>query len=868
MTGLELRGIIRLAWWNLRGRRARIALLIICLALAVTGRVGIGSLVAGVERSAAREARGLLGGDLELSSSRSLTPDEQTTLASVIPASSRHMGVESLVTMVVAGTADAMQARPIELRAVPSGYPLVGRIDASASVSELAAGAALVQPELLTQLGLRLGDEVRLGKTSVRIAGVICDEPGLSVSPFSAGPRVLVSLDTLHQSGLAAHGARIRYVTLIALPDPTTAKDAARAIKQALGQDPDSQPPPGSMGPPQNGVTVRTAEDAQAQAGRFLERFADYVRLAALVSLLLGGVGVASLVRGQVMESLDDVAVIRVVGASSRQVQAIFLMQALYVGLLGGIAGTVMGAGSAATLAAAVPSWGLTPRLEPVVLLSGVGLGIMTAAVSALLPLMELALVTPLAILRREHLTQAPRVPWRSLCLVLLVMIAGLLLLAAWDSRSWRTGPALMGTVLLSTVALYVLARLGLPMVARFRPPLPWVRLAFGNLGRPAYRPVAAVTAIGLSTLLIGLLLIYRTSFLAELDPARKGGVPSLFVIDLQVDQVDAFRAFMNEEGLSSEGTMLAPMVRARYRETHAPEGPVSEAGGGAGGGSGKALTREAEQARFFRNREQNLSWRDEPGIGNTITAGRWMDPTGTTIEASLEERYASRLGVSIGDPVTFDVQGVAVTAIVSSTRRVDWATFRPNFFVLLTPSAIRDAPQTWIASLPTLPDVRRQAVQARIAEKFPGTTAFDVTVVGRKVVALIERLVWTIRVIAVLSFGAGLAVLIGMALATAASRRADHALLLVLGARRQLLRLAIACEFAVIGFGAGILGAGLAVVASWIVIGQVIGLELTIPWEALVAMVAGVTVACAVIGSVACRSAWKVAPLAVLRDE
>ena len=390
------------------------------------------------------------------------------------------------------------------------------------------------------------------------------------------------------------------------------------------------------------------------------------------------------------------------------------------------------------------------------------------------------------------------------------------------------------------------------------------MRLAFGNLGRPAYRPVAAMTAIGLSTLLIGLLLIYRTSFLAELDPARRGGVPSLFVIDLQVDQVDGFRAFLNEEGLASEGTMLAPMVRARYRENQAPKGSGNEAGNE----SGKSLTREAEQARFFRNREQNLSWRDEPGVGNVITAGRWMDPTSTTIEASLEERYAKRLGVSIGDPVTFDVQGVAVTAIVTSTRRVDWATFRPNFFVLLTPSAIRDAPQTWIASLPTLPDGRRQAVQARIAEKFPGATAFDVTEVGRKVVALIERLVWTIRVIALLSFGAGLAVLIGMALATAASRRADHALLLVLGARRQLLRLAIACEFAVIGFGAGVLGGGLAVVASWIVIGQVIGLELTIPWEALGAMVAGVTVACAVIGSMACRSAWKVAPLAVLREE
>ena len=847
---------MRLAWWNLRGRRARITLLVVCLALAVTGRVGIATLVAGVERSAAREARGLLGGDLELTSSRPLTPDEQAALATVIPDASRQMQVQGLVTMVVAGTANAVQARPIDLRAVPSGYPLVGRVEASAPVTELVTGAALVQPELLTQLGANIGDVVRLGTSSVRIAGTIRDEPGLSVSPFSAGPRVLVALDTLNASGLAAHGARIRYVTLIALPDPTLAKTTAQALKRALGQDPDSQPPPGSMGPPQNGVTVRTAEDAQAQAGRFLERFADYVRLTALVSLLLGGVGVASLVRGQVMESLDDVAVLRVVGASPRQVQAIFFLQALYVGVLGGIVGTVIGAGSAATLAAVMPSWGLTPRLEPLVLLSGVGLGIVTAAVFALLPLAELAGVTPLAILRREHLTQARRVAWVGLISALFILITALMLLAAWDSRSWQTGPALMGTVLLSTAALYGLARVVLPLIARLRPPRTWLRLAFGNLGRPTYRPVAAVTAIGLATFLIGMLLIYRTSFLAELDPARRGGVPSLFIIDLQVDQIADFRAFLTEEGLDQAGTMLAPMVRARYRDAHAPSTTA------------KASTREDEQARFFRNREQNLSWRDEVGIGNTITAGRWMDPLGTTIEASLEERYAKRLGVQIGDPVTFDVQGVPVTATVTSLRRVDWATFKPNFFVLLTPSAIRDAPQTWIASLPTLPDGRRQIVQARLAEKFPGSTAFDVTEVGRKVVALIERLVWTIRVIALLSFGAGLAVLIGMALATAASRRADHALLVVLGARRRLLHLAIASEFAVLGLIAGFMGTGLAAAASWVVIGHVIGLELTLPWGLLAGLVAGVAVACAVIGSLACRSALQVAPLEVLRAE
>ena len=842
------RGMVRLAWWNLRGRRARSLLVVLCLAIAVFGRVAVATVVAGVERHTAEEARDLVGGDLELTASRPFTSEEQAAISAALPPGTRQMQVEGLVTMAVSGK---VQARPIELRAVPDGYPLVGVLKASAPASTLATGAALVQAELLTQLALNIGDEIRLGEATVPIAGIIREEPGWSASPFSAGPRVLISTATMARTGLAVHGARIRHVTLMALTDPSAAPATAREMKKALAQDPDSKPPPGAMGPPVQGITVTTAVEAQAQSGRVLERFADYVRLATLVSLLVGGVGVASLVRGQVMESLDEVAVLRVVGGSAAQVRQIFLLQALMLGLLGGIVGTLGGAGAAATLAAAASGWGLTPTIEWQVLLSGVALGTITAGLFAWLPLTELAQVTPLAIFRRDHYHHA--LAWRQLGLGLGLIVIALLLLAAWDSRSWRTGPALMGTVLLATAMLYGIARACLPLLARWRPPQPWLALAFSNLGRPGYRPVAAVMAIGLATFLITLLMVYRASFVAELDPTRNGGIPSLFVIDLQRDELDEFRAFLVAEGVPGNATLLAPIVRARYRDTRA----VAATG-----------TREADQARFFRNREQNLSWRDEPGRGNTITAGRWLDPHGTAIEASLEERYAARLGVGLGDSVTFDVQGVEVTATVTSLRRVDWATFSPNFFVLLTPLAISEAPQTWIASLPSMPDGQRQTVQAHLAARFTTATAFDVTAIGQKVVALVERLVMTMQAIAILAVATGLAVLMGMALATVAHRREDHALLLVLGARRRQLMAAIACEFALIGGVSAILGATLAVAASWFVIAYVIGLELTLPWSTMLVLVGLVAGVCAAIGSWACREAWRVSPLAVLRSE
>lgn len=842
--------LLRLAWWNLRGRRARVLLLIACIALAVAGRVGVGTLVVGVEAVAAREARGLLGGDLELASAADITGEQRTALAGVLPAGSVSIEIRTLVTMAGTGTT----ARPVDLRAVPVGYPLVGRLDASCPPEVLHDGAqALAQQDLFTRLGVEPGAIIRLGDLDVRLAGVLRDEPGLSASPFSPGPRVLVSVATLEATGLATHGARIRNTTLITIPDPLVAKKLARTVNKALGNPEDAKAPAGAMGPPLAGITVRTADDAQAQAGRFLDRFADYVRLTALVALLLGGVGVASLVRGQVVESLDDVAMLRVLGATPRQVQGIFLLQALILGLAGGLAGALLGAGGAAALTLALPDWGLTVGFDPAVVGGGLALGALTATVFALLPLAELRSITPLAILRRDHLAAG----WRpggsgSVFIALIVIAASLVLLAAWDSRSWTTGPALMGTVLVAAAALYGLGHLLLPLVGRLRPRATWLALAVGNLGRPGYRPVAALTAIGLAAFLGGALLVYRASLLAELDPAKRGGIPALFVIDLQVDQIEDFRSLLRERGLA-DATQLAPVVRARYRPKDADAAPG---------------TRDAEQARFFRNREQNLSWRDDPGIGNRLIAGTWLDPHGTTIEASLEERFASRLGVGVGDDVTFDVQGVPVTAKVTSLRRVDWTTFRPNFFVLMTPSAISEAPQTWIASLPALPAAERASFQVALAKRFPGAVAFDVSEIVTKVLRLIDRLVLVIRLIALLALAAGLAVLIGMALATAASRRQDAALLLVLGARRRTLAGSVAAEFAIIGLLAAALGALLAVGGSWIVVGLVIGLDVTIPWVWLALLAGIVATGCAVTGAIACRGVWRVEPLAVLRSE
>lgn len=873
---------LRLALSLLRGQAPRAWLFVLCIALGVAARTGVGSFLASLNASLQKESRLLLGADLELSARAPLSAAQERILRRGLPKDCRYSSSVSLLTMASAQGAMGRRSKLVELSAVDAAYPLVGRLALEGKGGLKDASSLQPQPllyaqrELLTQLDLKPGGTLRLGSLDFTVAAVLLDEPGMGAKAFSLGPRVLIGAGWARAAGLTGFGSSASYETLAALPDPGQVEILAQALRQSLGI-PEGGAPRGRV-LPAGRLRLRTPKNAQEDLGRFFDRLADYLGLVSLAALLLGGVGVAAVTRGFVREAAVSLGILRSLGAGPRLSVGVFAWQSLLLGLLGGLLGAAAGYFGQVLFTKALSDF-LPVTLEPVwslkPLLWGLFLGLFTALVFGLDPVLAAASQSPGSLLRDED---APAQAWTRLAwrfsvpswsaslawrLGAALAFAGL---AAVEAHSWLRGPGSFGALLLGAGIVQALGAWTLPRLAglrarsllRGKAAFP-VRYALANLGRPGLRAGSSLVALGCASLLLGILAVYQHSLLKELEPARaRGRMPDLFMIDVQKSQVQALRALLARLAPGAR-LDLSPMVKARYRgllgEAPSPVKP--------------AATREQEDDSAMRDREQNLSWRGDLGSGEHLVAGRWMQPQGTEIEASLEEWYAGRLGAKLGDVLRFDVQGVEVRARVTSLRRVDWASFQPNFFVLISPWALQEAPQVWIASLAKVGgENAMEDLQAAVVERFPAVTIIEVAHAAAKIQAILDKIAVAVRLVACLCLATGLMVLAGLALAQARGRRAEGALLKVLGGSRGHLLAATALEFGCLSALAAALGLGLSLLFGWVLLVKVLELDYQVPWTLLAGMGLLFTLCGAGTGLLASWQVYSGAPAEVLRQE
>lgn len=856
----------------LRGQASRAWLFVFCIAVGVAARVSVGSFLASLDAALSRESRTLLSADLELSGGRPLGKARAVELRQLLPPATAVSERVSLLTMASAGThAGRRRSRLVQLSAVDGDYPLVGEMKVEGgdpwrlSSADLQHTPALfAQAELLTQLGLVLGQKVRLGKRDFLIVGLLREEPGLGAGAFSLGPRALIGRDQVEATGLTGFGSRVSYETLLALPDPSQTELYAAKLRQAWKIK--DQHSFRGMAPPKDGLRLRSTKDAQGDVRRFFERLADYLGLVSLMALMLGGVGVASVTRGFVRESAVSLGILRAMGASPVATRKVFALQALVLGLAGGLLGALAGLLAQALLPSVLEAFlpvGLQPVFNAGALAWGLFLGVLTAVVFGLEPVLASAEQSPASLLRDEE----PRggTPWLAWAwrAGAAVLFAGV---AALEARSWTRGPGAFGALLLGALLLQVLGALLLPLLSRLRVLAPnfSLRHALANLGRAGLRPGASLVALGSAALLLGVLAIYQYSLLKELAPGRsRAQMPDLFIIDIQRDQAGPLQAFLAHagNGLHAE---LSPMVKARYRGKLGAAPPAEPSAL-----STSAETREQEESDAMRSREQNLSWRPQLGIGETLAAGQWMDVNGDEVEASLEEGFATRLDAHLGDILRFDVQGVEVQAKVTSLRKVRWASFQPNFFILLSPWAIQDAPQTWIGSLSGAgTPAQRGDLQAALVQRFPNLTLFDVAESTVKILGILDKITGAIRLVAWFCLATGLVVLAGLALATARSRRGEAALLKVLGGTQAQLLSAAAAEFALLAGLASALGLALSLGFGWLLLKKVLEIDFAAPWGPMAALWLLFTLTGGAVGMATSWQVYLAKPAEVLRED
>lgn len=848
---------------EMRGDRHHRWTLVLCLAVGVGAVVGVAGFTEGLDRGIRGEARRLLAADLAIGGRVPIGEEVRTDLARR-PGVRTADVVETLTVIAKPAAPDPPAGRSllVELKAVDPGYPFYGELATRPATDDLAGWLGdrglVVAPEVPERLGLAIGDEVRVGGAAFTLLGVVDEEPDRIAGAFSMGPRAFVSTAGLERADLVRTGSRVEHRLLVAVPEGVEARELSAELRPLLPSD--------------GRLRVETWREAQPGLRQGLDRVGRYLGLAALLSLLLGGVGVAQTMRAWIAGRLDSVAILRCLGVRPREVVALYLFRAAVLGLGASLLGVALGLGLqvlvARLLADILPVESLV-FWQPASFLRGILLGTGIAILFSLGPVLATGRVPPIRVLRRDAdpLPPSPRIRLAGG----LVLAAGMTAAAAWQAQSLRDGLLFTAGVGLLGGLLALLAR-GLARRAA-RPPagLPFrLRYALVTLSRPGASPLGATVGLGLGVLAIVGLLVVERHLSATLDRDLPTNAPTAFLIDVQPDQWDTVREVLEDEG--SEEIRSVPVVTARLAAID--DVPIAEiaARHERDGTQDRSPRRNADgserppEDRWVFRREQRLTWLEELPEDNTRIAGdAWRDDD--VAELSIEREYAEELGVGVGSRVTFDVQGVPVELTVTSVRDVDWSSFGINFYLVAEPGVLDDAPHSRVAAA-RLPAGGEQRVQDRLATVAPNVTLIRIREVLEKVVAILGRLGTGVRLLGVLTALVGLIVLAAAVGADQVRRGGEIALLKALGMTRPQVIAVLATEHALVGLAAALPGVAAAAALGWAVVTHGFRLEWTWPFGLLAGGVAATAVLAAVSGLLAGRPALRRRPIEVLREE
>lgn len=838
-----------------RGARGRLGFFIACLAVGVAAVVAVAGMSSSLDDGIRQEARQLLAADLSVEGRRPLPADfdlAQAGLAGAERTDLREMvSVVAAPPRVVDGQERPGPSQLVELKVVRGEYPFYGVLELRPQrrLSELLdAQTTVVASELLARLGLQVGDTLRIGGQPFRIAGVVLSEPDRISVSMTLGPRVFLSADGLERTGLQGRGSRVGYRTLIKLP-ASVPGDALPGIEERLR----------AALPDAEYFRVETYRDAQPALRENLDRIERFLGLVALLSLFVGGIGVAQSVRAWLAGRLDAIAVLKCLGLRPREIFFLYLGQTSLLGLIGSVVG--IGLGVAVQLALPslfsdlIPAELIRPW-QPGALLRGLALGLGVAVLFSLGPLATVLRVPPVRVLRRDA-DPLPLHRWVG------GFTAAILALGVWGMATLQSKSALLGIQFTGgVVAVTAVLALAAYLVSRGVRLLPrerswariWIRHGLASLARPGAATTGAIVALGLGVLVVLAMSLVERRISRELAADLPANAPSAFLIDIQPGQWPGVQSILERSG--AERIESVPVIMARLSALRGV--PVEELA--------KRTREEGGGRRWALTREQRLTYRPDLPADNKVIAGElWSDPTAA--EVSIEEEFARDLGIKLGDTLTFDVQGVPVDMKVTTLRTVDWSTFGINFFLIVEPGVLEDAPQQRLA-VARLPRGGEQRVQDQLAAAYPNVTVLRIREILEKIVKVLDRIGLGIRFLGGFTVLAGIAILAGAVSAGSARRGQEVALLKTLGLTRRGVAATFAVEYALIGLVAGLIGTVGGAVLGWGVVTR--GFEMTwqaepLPW--LIAVVGSVALT-VLAGLAASYRALERRPVEVLRSQ
>jgi putative ABC transport system permease protein len=824
---------LRLGWRTLWRdvRSGELRLLVVAVTLAVASLTAVGFFADRLQGGLQRDARQLLGGDAVVATDRTAPP--------VFAQEAKRLGLAQAQTLGFQTMARAPEAlggatKLVALKAVEAGYPLRGklRINASPGAPEQLApgippsGSVWVDAQLLDALGLKVGDALLLGSAQFQVAALIVSEPDRGAGFMNFAPRVMMNTADIPATALVQPASRVNYRLAVAGDDAAVARFVAWGNAQIKGQASGANKEFPASGEALRGVRIESTQSGRPELSQTLERAEKFLSLVALLAALLSAVAVALAARAFAAKHLDDCAMLRVLGLSQRTIAASYAWEFALVGVFASGLGVALGYAVhyvfVVLLAGLVDASLPAATLAPVGL--GLGMGLTLLCAFGLPPVLQLAQVPPLRVIRRDVGNLRPT----SLAVLSLGVLgfAALLLAVSSDIKLGLIAVGgFAGAVLLFAALSWLAIRLLRASVNEATAPRALVLATRQISARQAYT-VVQVSALAVGLLALVLLVLLRTDLIASWRNATPPDAPNRFVINVMPEQATDFVGALNTAGVSKFDWY--PMIRGRLLAINGR--PVS------------GDDYSDERARRLVDREFNLSHSADQPAKNEIVGGTWAPEEPGAI--SMEEGIATTLGLRLGDTLRFDIAGVNMDSKITSLRKVDWASMRVNFFALYPVSRMDGVPVTFICAFkaPTTPGFDNTLVR-----QFPNVTNVDTSATIAQVQRILDQVVRAVEFLFGFTLLAGLVVLFAAVSATREERAREFAIMRAVGAQNRLLRQVQRIELAGVGLLAGFLASVVASAVGWALARYVFEFSWNVsPWVPLLGALAGAVLALA----------------------